>query len=110
MEEKDFKKLMELSKLEIQFPGFDDEVMEAIRKKEARDKSFWRNVRWSWVLFLSGLVLGLIIVDLLAGFDLNFFGEKSDFVLFIIEIAIVAIFGLQFDNLIRLTLGKRNKQ
>ena len=110
MEEKDFKKLMELSKLEIQFPGFEDQVMESIRKKEARDKSFWRNIRWSWFLFLSGLVLGLVIVDLLAGFELKYFGEKSNLVLLIIEIAIVAIFGLQFDNLIRLTLGKKNKQ
>ena len=69
MKEKEFKKLMEQSKLEIQFPGFEEQVMEVIRTKEARDKSFWRNIRWSWVLFLSGLVLGLIIMDLLAGLD-----------------------------------------
>lgn len=110
MEEKEFKKLMGYSKLEIQFPDFEEDVMKAVRKKEAFEKSIWRNIRWSWVLFLSGLVLGLVIVDLLAGFDLKFFGEKSDLVFLIVEIAIVAIFGLQFDNLIRLTLGKKNKQ
>ena len=109
MEEKEFKKLMEHSKLEMPFPGFEEEVMEAIRKKETRDKSFWRNIRWSWVLFLSGLVMGLIIMDLLAGLDLKYFGDKTKLVLLIIEIVIVAIFGLQFDNLIRITLGKKDK-
>ena len=109
MKEKEFKKLMEQSKLEIQFPGFEEQVMEVIRKKEARDKSFWRNIRWSWVLFLSGLVLGLIIMDLLAGLDFKYFGDKSKLVLLIIEIVIVVIFGLQFDNLIRITLGKKDK-
>lgn len=109
MEEKEFKKLMEQSKLEMPFPDFEEQVMEVIRKKEARDKSFWRNIRWSWVLFLSGLVLGLIIMDLLAGLDLKYFGDKTKLVLLMIEIVIVAIFGLQFDNLIRITLGKKGK-
>jgi hypothetical protein len=109
MEEKEFKKLMEHSKLEIQFPGFEEEVMEAIRKKEARDKSFWRNIRWSWFLFLCGLGLGLVIMNLLPDLYLGYFGGKSKLVLLTIEIIIVAVFGLQFDNLIRITLGKKGK-
>jgi hypothetical protein len=109
MEEKEFKKLMELSKLEMPFPDFEEEVMEAIRKKEAHDKSFWRNIRWSWFLFLCGLALGLVIMNLLSEVDLKYFGDKSQLVLLIVEIIIVAVFGLQFDNLIRITLGKKDK-
>jgi len=99
---------MEFSKLEIQFPNFEDEVMESIRNKEADEKSFWRNIRWSWFIFLSGLILGLITTDVLSDFSLQYFGENSKLVLLVVEILIVAIFGLQFDNLIRLTFRRKN--
>jgi len=108
MEEKDFKKIMEFSKLEIQFPNFEEEVMESIRKKEADEKSFWRNIRWSWFIFLTGLILGLITTDILSDFGLQYFGESSKLVLLVVEILIVFVLGLQFDNLIRLTFRRKN--
>ncbi len=108
MEDKDFKKIMEFSKLEIQFPNFEEEVMESIRKKEAEEKSFWRNIRWSWFIFLAGLILGIITTGLLSDFGLQYFGESSKLVLFVVEILIVLVFGLQFDNLIRLTFRRKN--
>jgi hypothetical protein len=108
MEEKDFKKIMEFSKLEIQFPDFEEEVMESIRKKEAEEKSFWRNIRWTWFIFLSGLILGIITTSLLSDFGMQYFGESSKLVLLFVEILIVFIFGLQFDNLIRLTFRRKN--
>ena len=109
MEELDFKKVMEFSKLEIQFPNFEEEVMESIRKKEADEKSFWRNIRWSWFIFLTGLILGLITTDILSDFGLQYFGENSKLVLLVVEILIVLVFGLQFDNLIRLTFRRKNR-
>ena len=108
MEEKDFKKIMEFSKLEIQFPNFEEEVMESIRKKDAEEKSFWRNIRWSWFIFLTGLIFGIITTGLLSDFGLQYFGENSKLVLLVVEILIVLVFGLQFDNLIRLTFRRKN--
>jgi len=99
---------MEFSKLEIQFPNFEKEVMESIRKKEADEKSFWRNIRWSWFIFLTGLILGLITTDILSDFGLQYFGESSKLVLLVVEILIVFVLGLQFDNLIRLTFRRKN--
>ena len=61
------------------------------------------------VSFLCGLALGLVIMNLLWEVDLKYFGDKSQLVLLNIKIMIVAVFGLQFDNLIRITLGKRNR-
>ena len=90
------------------FPDFEEDVMEAIRKKEAHDKSFWRNIRWSWFIFLSGLILGLVTTDILSDFSKEFFGESSKLVLLFVEILIVFVLGLQFDNLIRLTFKKKN--
>ncbi len=100
--------MMEFSKLEIQFPNFEEEVMESIRKKEAEEKSFWRNIRWSWFLFLAGLIFGLITTTILSDFSTEYFGESSKLVLLVVEILIVFVFGLQFDNLIRLTFRRKN--
>ena len=51
MEEKKFKEIMQQSKLEIQFPDFEYNVMEQIRAKESSRRSVWRNLRISWVFF-----------------------------------------------------------
>jgi hypothetical protein len=108
MEEKDFKKIMEFSKLEIKFPNFEEELMESIQKKAADEKSFWRNIRWSWIIFLAGLILGLITTDVLSDFGMQYFGESSRLVLLVVEILIVLVFAIQFDNLIRITFRRRN--
>ena len=109
MEEKDFKKLMGHSKLEIQFPDFEENVMESIRKKEASEKSVWKNIRLSWFFLLVGIVLGLIATNILAKVELQYFGENSNLVLFGIEILVVLIIASQFDNLIRITFRRDNK-
>jgi cytochrome c biogenesis protein CcdA len=107
MEEKEFKKLMECSKLEIQFPDFEEKVMESVRKEEALKKSFWRNIRWSWFLFLCGLVLGLTVTGILSEFEFDFLGQHSRFVIYGVELLIVIMLSLQFDNLVRITFGKK---
>jgi hypothetical protein len=107
MEEKEFKELMELSKLEIQFPDFEEQVMESVRKEEAYKKSIWRNIRWSWFFFLCGLMLGLVLTNVLAEFEAQYFGENSKLGLYAIEIFIVIILSFQFDNLVRITFGRK---
>lgn len=106
MEEKDLKRLIKQSKLEMQFPDFEENVMEAVRQKEASEKSVWKNIRWSWFFFIIGLVLGMAATYILANSQLQYFGKNSDFVLLAIEIFIILIVSTQFDNLIRITFKK----
>lgn len=106
MEEKQFKKWMQESKLEIQFPDFDDNVMEAIREKQRSEKLIWKNIRWSWFFFFIGLVLGPVVTKLFASFDLKIFGDKSNIAILGFEIIVIFILASQFDKLIRVTFRK----
>ncbi len=106
MEEEQLKKWMQHSKLEIKFPDFEENVMDAIREKDASEKSVWRNIRWSWFFFLIGLALGLVATNLFSNIEFTIIGENANISLLIFEILIVLILATQFDKLIRVTFRK----
>ncbi|WP_372933312.1 hypothetical protein [Mariniphaga sediminis] len=106
MKEKQLKKWMKHSKLEIKIPDFEENVMDAIQKKEASEKSVWRNIRWSWFFFLVGLILGLMATNLFSNFTFPFLGKNANLLLLVFEILVVVIFATQFDKLIRFTFRK----
>ncbi len=106
MKEEELKEWMRHSNLKIELPDFDENVMNAIRKEQASEKSVWRNIRWSWFFFIVGLAFGLIATNLFADFEFQFFGEKSDIMLLVFEIVVIFILATQFDKLIRFTFRK----
>lgn len=107
MEEKELKEWMQHSKLEIKLPDFEENVMDAIREKQASEKSVWKNIRWSWFFFLVGLALGLVATTLFASFEFEFLGSNnSRIVLLVFEIIVIFILASQFDRLIRVTFRK----
>jgi uncharacterized membrane protein YoaK (UPF0700 family) len=107
MEEKDFKNMMQDSKLEIEFPDFEENVMEKIYTKEANRKSVWRNLKISWIFFFIGSFFGIFATQFLADIHLPFLAEDSKLVLLVGEIIIVFVVASQFDMLIRFTFKKR---
>jgi hypothetical protein len=107
MEEKDFKKIMQQSKLEIQFPDFEENVMEQIHAKESSRRSIWRNLKISWVFFFIGTFFGVFVTQFLANIRVPFLGENSKLILLFGEILIVFVVASQFDSLIRFTFKKR---
>lgn len=107
MEEKDFKNMMQQSKLEIQFPDFEKQVMAKIRKKEASRKSVWKNLKISWLFLFIGAFLGIFLTQFLADIQIPFLGENSKLILLLGEILIVIVITSQFDSLFRFTLKKR---
>jgi hypothetical protein len=107
MEEKDLKDWMQHSKLEIQLPDFEDQVMDAIHEKQASEKSVWKNIRWSWFFFLVGLALGLVATTFFSAFEFEFLNvNQSKIVLLAFEIVVIFILATQFDRLIRVTFRK----
>lgn len=107
MEEKDFKNMMQQSKLEIQFPDFDEQVMEKVHKKEASRRSVWRNLKISWLFLLIGALLGIFATQFLADIQIPFLGKSSKLILLFVEIFVVLVVASQFDTLFRFTLKKR---
>lgn len=100
--------MMQQSKLEIQFPDFEENVMEQIYKKEASRKSVWKNLRISWLFLFIGAFLGIFLTQFLAEIQIPFLGDKSKLVLLIGEIFIVMVVASQFDSLFRFTVKKRD--
>lgn len=107
MEENEFKKMMQNSKLEIEFPDFEENVMEKIYEKKSNRKSVWRNLKISWVFFFIGSFFGIFATQFLADINLPFLAEDSKLVLLVGEIIIVFVVASQFDMLIRFTFKKR---
>lgn len=107
MEEKDFKNMMQQSKLEIQFPDFEEQVMAKINAKEASRKSVWKNLKMSWLFLFIGAFLGVFLTQFLADIQIPFLGKNSNIVLLVGEILMVVVIASQFDNLFRFTLKKR---
>ncbi len=104
MEEKKIKSLIRQSKLEINLPDFEDNVMDAIKEKKASEKSILKNIRWSWFFFIIGLGLGLVVTNLFSTFE--FLGDNSNMTILIFEVALVAVLATQFDKLIHITFKK----
>lgn len=107
MDEKDFKNMMQQSKLEIQFPNFEEQVMEKVHKKEASRRSVWKNLKISWLFLFIGAFLGIFLTQFLADVSIPILGENSKLILLIVEIFIVLVIASQFDTLFRFTLKKR---
>lgn len=108
MEEQDIKDLLKQSKLEIQFPNFEDLVMDKIKAKEANRRSVWKNLKISWIFFFIGSFFGILVAQLLADIQIPFLGENSKLVLLVGEILIVFIVASHFDRLLRFTFKKRD--
>ncbi|MBN1820582.1 MAG: hypothetical protein JXR31_07255 [Prolixibacteraceae bacterium] len=109
MEEKEFKKLMEYSELKIEFPDFEDKVMENVNEAKVNKKSVSKNIRLAWFFFLIGLTLGLIATNFIENIKFDYFGEDSNLILLAVEVLIVLIITTQFDNLIRFTFKRKNR-
>jgi hypothetical protein len=107
MEESEFRNMMQHSKLEIQFPNFEETVMEKIRAKEASLRSVWKNLSISWIFFFIGTFTGLFATQFLAYIHVLFLGENSKLILLVGEILMVSVIGSQLDSLIRFTLKKK---
>lgn len=107
MKEKDFKKIMQQSKLQIEYPDFEENVMEKVLAKNATRKQVWRNLRISWVFFFIGTFFGVLVTQFLSDIQIPLFGDNSKVILLIGEFLIVIVVSSQFDSLFRFTFKKR---
>jgi hypothetical protein len=60
-----FREMMSKSKLEVPFPEFEDKVMGLIKRKLSRKLSINRDIKLSWLFFILGSAIGIIVTSLL---------------------------------------------
>ena len=99
-EEMDFRKLMSVSKLEVPFSDFEDEVMALIEKK-ASQPVFSLESKLSWIFFIAGSVFGVLITFLIPRMKGLIFGMTSDQLALLFLMVFVTLFFVQLDNLLK---------
>ena len=55
------EELMSHSHVKMPFSNFEDEVIQQIIKQEEYESSLKRDIRLSWVSFITGIILGIVL-------------------------------------------------
>lgn len=99
----ELSEIMEKSKLEMPFSNFEDDLMQQIRKREVRQKSYLQNVTMSWLCFFTGTVVGILITYLLPQMPISAVGLPSETVVQIFQVVFALFILFSLDILIRYT-------
>jgi len=102
-DEKFIQELMSKSKREMPFSDFEEILMLQIHKEERTSRSFWKDIRLSWLFFFVGTLFGLFLNILVAEMQKPLFGiPPQRWILFIQAIFVIFLL-FQFDKLFRLS-------
>jgi len=104
-----FEELMSKSRLNMPFSNFEDEVIFQIKKLEDHKKLLKRDLQLSWVSFVSGIILGIILTIQLLQIKVETFeiDNKNIELIAYLVFSVFVIFSL--DPLIRLSKKIRLK-
>jgi hypothetical protein len=99
-EETFFTELMSRSKLNVPFSDFDDKVMELIELGQMKKRNTQKEIKLSWIFFLTGSVFGIFISIALPMFQESFMGINIDRFIIPFQIIFVLLFVSQINNLL----------
>lgn len=103
-EEEFFKDLISKSKLEINSPGFEQQIMMNIK----RDKMYQQNsvpleLKLSWLFLALIIVLGITTTALITHLQVTIFGISLQTVKSLFDLIFIVFVLLQLDSLIKYT-------
>lgn len=109
-EEEFFKDIMSKSKLNLPFPDFEDEVMLQIKSQELTSEISSKNIKRSWLVFVSGIIFGILLSVQLQHLDISLFGISPDNMLLVFQLLFTLFVLFSLDSLIQYTrkLGVSN--
>ncbi len=103
-EEEIFKDLISKSKLEMPSPGFEEQVMMHIKRGNIYGKqNVPREIKWSWVLMVLIIVLGITTSLLLTQLQPFIIGISTHSMKTVFDFVFVVFVLLQLDTLIKYT-------
>ena len=97
-----FHEILSVSKLELPFADFEDEVMMQIEKENSFQKSVSRDVKFSWISFVVGSVFGIVISLLLPHLKVSIFGIQPEKLAITFQIVFTFLLFTQLETLIKL--------
>jgi hypothetical protein len=103
--------LMQKSRLEMPFSDFEETVMLRIQKETVQEQIVSRDRKLSFIFFISGTCLGLILNFILQQVHSTFLNIPSDTILLVFQTGFVLLFLIQLDrNLPLLKQWKKHRQ
>lgn len=105
-----FKQLLSEGRNTIPFPDFEDEVMQKIEEFEAMEdlirEGYRRGIAFSWVFFILGILLGVLLYSWIPRYDVEFLGIESVNFLLLFQIGFLIFVLLHFEKLMVMTRVK----
>lgn len=100
-EENFYKAMMSQSKVELPFPDFEDNVMMQIEKEKSFQRSVSKDVKFSWISFITGSVFGIVISLLLPHLKVSIFGIQPEKLAISFQIVFTLLLFTQLETLIK---------
>ncbi|MEX0646419.1 MAG: hypothetical protein WEA56_07335 [Balneolaceae bacterium] len=102
-EEDFFKDIMAKSNLKLPFSDFEEAVMMEIKTQDLSRDFYSINIKRSWICFIAGTILGIILSVMLPQFQLSLFGRSSDSLLLVFQLLFTLFVLFSLESLIRNT-------
>ena len=110
IEENFFKEIMSKSKLELPFSDFEDNVMIQIEENILHQPAFSKDIKLSWIFFITGSVFGIAISLILPLIHESILGIQPSTLAIGFQIVFTILLFTQMDVLLKLikkTYSKR---
>ena len=104
---KAFSQLMQKGKLEMPFSDFEETVMCRIQNEVEPDKKIVRPSKISFLFFILGTTLGLVLNSFLQNYHQFIFGMSPQNILLLFQVGFVLVFLIQLDGFLRLYVKRR---
>lgn len=102
-EEDFFQNLISQSKLTVPNSDFENKVMMEIKTQELSRDFYLINIKRSWIFFIAGTILGIILSVMLPQLQLSLFGRSSDSLQLVFQLLFTLFVLFSLDSLIRNT-------
>jgi hypothetical protein len=96
-----FREMLSVSKLELPFPDFEDNVMMQIKKENLYQKSVSKDIKLSWFFFIAGSVFGIVISLILPHLQTSIFGIAPEKLAISFQIVFTLLLFTQLETLIK---------
>jgi len=96
-----FREMLSVSKLELPFPDFEDNVMIQIEKENSFRHSVSKDVKLSWIFFIAGSVFGIAISLILPHLQGLIFGIQPQKLAIFFQMIFVILLFTQLETLLR---------
>lgn len=100
IDERFLQEIMSKSKLQVPFSDFEDKVMRQVEMRRLQKDSASRDIKLSWIFFVTGSVFGIIISLILPFSQYSFGGIGLNRLTLPFQILFVLLFMTHLNNLL----------